>query len=214
MPTRILLLTGMSPDVRIFDGITERLPDASVVPWIEPAPRESIPHYAHRLADSIGPSGDTIVCGVSFGGVVARELAVRLNARGCVLISSVRYPGQLPPWFRVFRPLARFRIEAMLNAIGATAGAWPKQIRTRSTARLTKLGGEAGSWHRWATSSVLRWHASRELDRVPAFQIHGDRDMTFPIRYVRPDLTIAGGGHEIALTHADEIARILARLAA
>lgn len=214
MATRILLLTGMSPDVRIFDGIIPRLPDAEVVPWLDPRPHESIPDYALRLADSIGVSGDVIVCGVSFGGIVARELAVHLRAKACVLVSSIRSVRQLPPWFRVFVPFARFRLEAMMDAIGTTASVWPQRIRTRSTARLTKLGGDAGSWHRWATASVLRWHASSDLDRVPLVQIHGDRDKTFPIRYVDPDISIPGGGHEMALTHASEISRILGGLTA
>lgn len=214
MTSRILLLTGMTPDVRIFDRLAPRLTTASVVPWIEPRPRESIPDYAERLAASIADRDDVVICGVSFGGIVARELALRLRARACVLVSSVRDERQLPPWFRLVRPFARFSVETALNGIGTAAGVWPKAIRTDSTSRLAKLAGSAGAWHRWATAAVLRWRASPELNSVPTVQIHGDRDTTFPIRHVDADVVVAGGGHVLPLTHPDRIADILSNLAA
>lgn len=214
MATSILLLTGMTPDVRIFDRLTPLLPAASVVPWIDALPHESISDYAVRLADSIAIREDVIVCGVSFGGIIARELAMRLNAKACVLVSSVRDASQLPPWYRVFRAFAQFPVEPVLNALGTAAASCPKRIRTDATARCTKFAGDAGVWHRWATASVLRWNASCGLDKVPVIQIHGDRDTTFPIRYVDADIVIVGGGHLLPLTHAPDVAKILANLAA
>ncbi len=205
-------MTGMTPDGRIFDRLTPHLPMASVVPWIHPLSRESIQDYSLRLADSITIRDDVIVCGVSFGGIVARELALRLNARACVLISSVRDKRQLPPWFRVLRPFAQIPVETILKAIGAVADSYPKRIRTDTTSRLTKLAGDTGAWHRWATASALRWNASQELDKVRVIQIHGDRDTTFPMRYVNPDVVVVGGGHVLPLTHADEIVAVLTKL--
>jgi pimeloyl-ACP methyl ester carboxylesterase len=213
MATRILLLTGMTPDPRIFDRLAPLLPTASLVPWVAPLPEESIPDYAQRLADSIVVRDDIIVCGVSFGGIIAQELALHLNAKACVLISSVRSTGQLPPWFRIFRPLAIHRVEPILSAIGTAADFYPTSIRTDATARLSKLAGAAGAWHRWATTSVLRWDPSPELAKLRIVQIHGDRDTTFPIRYVDPDVVIANGGHELPITHASDIAEMLTKLA-
>lgn len=206
------MLTGMTPDVRIFDRLIPRLPNASIVPWIAPLAHESIPDYALRLVDSSSIQDDVIVVGVSFGGIVARELALRLNAKACVLISSVRDVRQLPPWVRVLRPFSHFPVESILNAIEMIAAVYPKRIRTDATTRLTKLAGRAGAWHRWATVSVLRWNAAYELNKVPVIQIHGDRDATFPIRYINADVVIVGGGHVLPLTHADEIAEVLAKL--
>lgn len=210
MATRILLLTGMTPDARIFAQLAPQLPTACVVPWIAPRPHESIPDYARRLARSISSGEDVIVCGVSFGGIIARELALRLNAKACVLISSVRDASQLPPWFRVLRPLASLPVEPILKFIGAAAASYPRRIRSSATARLRKLTGVDGAWQRWATAAVLRWRASRELDSVPLIQIHGDCDAMFPLRFVQADIVIAGGGHMLALTHAEAIAEVLA----
>ncbi|HEY8098599.1 MAG TPA: alpha/beta fold hydrolase, partial [Methylobacter sp.] len=136
MTSRILLLTGMTPDARIFKRILPLLPGASIVPWIAPRHHETIRSYARRLAATIDDSADVVVCGVSFGGVIARELALHLDAKACVLVSSVRDPKQLPPWFRCVRHFAGAGIESALASIGQAAALYPRAVRSGSTARL------------------------------------------------------------------------------
>ena len=211
---KILLLTGMTPDHRIFDRLLPLLPNASVVEWIRPLGYESIAAYAARLSRTIVNDAPTVVCGVSFGGIVARELASCLNLKACVLISSVRSPRELPPWFRVFRMIPPRPAVAVMKATGAVATYWPRSLKTQTTWRIMKLGGEAGEWHRWATAAVLNWKPSKAAERIPVFQIHGDRDSTFPIRYTNAETVIHGGGHVLPLTHFEEIADKLRQVAA
>lgn len=224
MSTQILLLPGMRPDVRLFDRLLPLIQEAVVVPWIEPQRNESIRQYAQRLAEtpqvaefvrirregvrSLTTSA-TVVCGVSFGGIVARELASLIGARGCILVSSIRSPAELPPWFRVMAnsPLVS---ERSLAVVGRLAKSIPRRVRSRPTIRLTKLASDSGIWHRWATCAVLRWRPRPQLDEIPTLQIHGDADTTFPLRYVSPDIIIRGGGHVLPLTHPQELAEILA----
>ena len=214
MTSRILLLTGMTPDRRLFDRLLPLLPTAVVVDWIRPTPYESIGSYAKRLSQRIPHDDSTVVCGVSFGGIVACELANHLNAKACVLVSSVRSPLELPPWFRIFRILDPRTAEAAMNATGTLAAYWPRQLKTPSTWRLMKLAGTPGEWHRWATAAVLNWQPSTEVECIPLFQIHGDCDSTFPIRYTDADIVIHGGGHVLPLTHCEEVAEKLAQIAA
>lgn len=42
--------------------------------------------------------------------------------------------------------------------------------------------------------------------------IHGDRDRVIPIGLVQPDHVIAGAGHLLTMTHADEVNSILSDL--
>ena len=214
MSHRILLLTGMTPDRRIFERILPLLPTAVVVDWIRPMKYESIRDYAARLGQSVPRDDSTIVCGVSFGGIVARELASSINAKACVLISSVRSPDELPPWFRVFQLLAPRYAEAAMNSIGIFASHWPRRLKSQATWRLMKLAGTSGEWHRWATAAVLNWRHPIENNTIPVFQIHGDRDTTFPIRYIDADSVIHGGGHILPLTHSREVAEKLSQIAA
>jgi pimeloyl-ACP methyl ester carboxylesterase len=149
--------------------------------------------------------GDDILGGVSFGGFVAYEVARILRPRGCVLISSVCSPLEMPPVMRACRPLAALG-ESFLASIGALATSCPRRLRSGSTSRLRKLAGERGRWRRWATSAVLGWRPVSEPFPCPVLQIHGSADATFPHRYTRPDVTISRGGHIIALTHPTEVA--------
>jgi pimeloyl-ACP methyl ester carboxylesterase len=210
---KILLLTGMTPDHRIFDRLLPLLPTAVVVDWISPKERESIVSYADRLSCTINYDEPMVVCGVSFGGIIARELACRLNTTSCVLISSVRSPRELPPWYRICRVAPR-SAEAIMKASGAVANRWPRRLRSPATWRLRKLAGKSGEWYRWATAAVLNWKPSQHVDQIPSVHIHGDRDATFPIRYTRADSIILGGGHVLPLTHFEEIAEQLRQIAA
>ena len=210
---KILLLTGMTPNPRIFERLLPLLPSAVVVDWISPNSNESIASYANRLSRTIINDQPTIVCGVSFGGIVARELASCLDARACVIVASVRSPSELPPWYRCFRVMPPRFAESIMKIIGEVAARWPRKFRSASTWRLSKLNGTSGDWYRWATTAVLNWTPSQGTERVPVIHIHGDRDSTFPIRYTQADRIIRGGGHILPLTNFTEVAEILQELA-
>ncbi len=211
---RILLLTGMDPAHRIYDRLLPLLPNAMIVDWIQPAPYESITSYAARLSRTVCCDEPAVVCGVSFGGIVARELASCLNASTCVLIASVRSPRELPPWFRICRVLAPPLAVAIMRITGTVATCCPRRFKSSSTWRLTKLAGKSGAWHRWATVAVLSWKSSEDAQRIPSVQIHGDRDVVFPVRYTSADTIFRGGGHDLPLTHCQEIAGKLLQIAA
>jgi pimeloyl-ACP methyl ester carboxylesterase len=211
---KILLLTGMTPDHRIFERLLPLLPNAVVVDWITPAEQESIVSYAARLSRTLNDDEPVVVCGVSFGGIVARELACRLNATSCILVSSVRSPRELPPWFRVCRVVTPGPAIAIMKTAGLIANHWPRRVRSSATWRLRRLAGQSGEWHRWATAAVLDWKPSRQVDRISSIHIHGDRDSTFPIRYTSADAIIRGGGHVLPLTHCEVIAEQLRQVAA
>ncbi len=130
---KILLLTGMTPDHRIFDRLLPLLPTAVAVDWIPPIANESIVSYAARLSRTVYREEPSVVCGVSFGGIVARELASCINATSCVLISSVRSPRELPPWFRICRVVAPQSAEAILEIMGNIATYWPRRLKSSST---------------------------------------------------------------------------------
>ena len=206
MTTRIILLPGMTPNDMIFDRLRPLLSEAHIVSWIPPNSRESLQSYAIRLAGSLPQHDPCIVCGVSFGGIVAQEVAHHLPARACVLISSIRHPRELPPWFRLLQGIPRSAAELSLAGAGRFADLVPGKTRTASTTRLRKLCGASGAWYRWATSAVLGWHPTAHEESIPILQIHGDRDETFPLRFLRPDRVVRGGGHVLPLSHPGEVA--------
>ena len=204
----IYLLQGMTPNRHVYDRLAPMLPDCQIVSWIEPQKQESIASYAQRLAAQI-PVRDCYLGGVSFGGVVALEVARILQPKMCFLISSIRGPSQLPPWLRAIRLLSSTTSLAVgLRAAGNLANYVPRCVRSKTTMRTTKLAGEEGDWHRWACSAVLQWNPEHE-PQLPVYQIHGDADRTFPVRFTSPDKIILSGGHLLPLTHPKVVAEAM-----
>lgn len=204
----IYFLSGMSRKEGLFDRLLPLLPNAQVVDWIDPRGRESIRDYAARLATKI-PNRNCYIAGVSFGGMVAQELAHHIQPRGCFVISSIRHPRQLPPAFRAARMIGGGNAERLMSMIATAAMAMPKSLRSPSTMRATKFSAQDGAWYRWATSAVLAWQPTDQPPAYPICQIHGDLDTTFPIRHLKPDVVIPGGGHTLPLTHANQVARAI-----
>ncbi|OYW22854.1 MAG: hypothetical protein B7Z55_04145, partial [Planctomycetales bacterium 12-60-4] len=152
--------------------------------------------------------------GVSFGGFVALEMSRHLDARGCILISSLRGPGELPRWARVLGPAAWIlppRADYWLSLWGrlmlSTLGpVLPKRLRGFcvhvSKTRAPLLA--------WAARAVVSWQTDTNWT-CPIFQIHGDADPLFPQRCTTPDDVIVGGGHLLTLTHPFVVNAFIAR---
>lgn len=197
---RIYLIPGMTPDYPVYARVKNSLPNSSVLDFIQPFPSESLSDYADRISQGLSP--ESVVVGVSFGGMLALEIARNRSLKACVLISSLRDPSQLPPWFRVFRSARAETVKHMLRCGGTLANALPKRLSTQSSVRMRKLAGPTGDWYQWATTAVLKWEPCPVRSKV--LQIHGTADGTFPIRYVEPDVRIIGGGHALPVSHPRE----------
>jgi pimeloyl-ACP methyl ester carboxylesterase len=202
----IYLLPGMTPQYPVYSRLLPLLPNAQVVPFIEPEPNESLTDYAKRMAPQFPDR--CFIGGVSFGGILAQEISRIVHPAGCIVIASIQRPSQLPPWLRLWRLLGGRHASRVLNAVGSSAKCVPTSIRTSSTARLTKLSGDSGKWHRWATSAVLDWSPSTPI-AAPILHIHGDADTTFPVRYTKPDIVIQHGRHALPMSHPIETANVI-----
>ncbi len=213
-PLPLILLSGMGADSRLFSHQIEEIPELITPAWIPPLPRESLPAYAVRLANSIDPGRPCVVGGASFGGIVALEMAVHLQAAACVLISSVRSPAEFPWWYRVLRPVACLGPEGLAWVAGLVAGASELSLGHRTAAQLRRLSRAESEFLRWASWAVLRWSPSTEVRRLRIHHIHGDSDRTFPVRLTRPDVIVAGAGHVLTLSHPQEVNEFLRRVMA
>ena len=87
-PPVFYLIPGLGADERVFQflglpGITH------VLKWLAPqTPTEPLPHYAARLAEAVPPGQACWLVGVSFGGVLALEVARLRPLARVVLVSS------------------------------------------------------------------------------------------------------------------------------
>ena len=204
----LILLPGMGADARMFAPLQAALPQLVTPNWIEPERNEPLSAYARRLAQSVDPGRPCFVGGASFGGVVALEMSVALQARACFLIGSMRSPDGLPWRLKALRPLTPLTgllpwfTWVIPPLVGATFGPYARGIAQQ-------LADADAKFMRWASQAILSWKPSPEVADVRVFQIHGDRDHVFPARLAKTDCLVSGAGHVISVTHPAETVEFL-----
>ncbi|MCI1188060.1 alpha/beta hydrolase [Hymenobacter sp. DH14] len=210
-PPVFYLIPGLGADERVFQFL--RLPsEVHVLKWLAPeTPAEPLPHYAARLAEAVPPGQPCWLVGVSFGGVLAQEVARLRPLARVVLISSFAGPRELPWLGRVARATRLYRLlpPQLLPKLPALASWFFGVKTTRDRQLLTQILRDTDSnFTRWAIARLLQWPGRPE---VPAIRIHGTDDRLLPhgaahSQYVLP------GGHLIIISRAAEISRILTML--
>lgn len=206
---KILLLNGMTPGGRVFRRLAPLLPNCEIVEWISPECASSIADYARRLVDELEIDTPCDVLGVSFGGIVAQELASLIGAESCFVVSSISSPAELKCMNRILSRLPATLHDRMMSSAGEVAQSWPGRS-SAATVRARKFGGDDGAWFRWAAGAALRWKPLRSPQGFTVVRVHGDRDRTFPRGHMFADHVIEGADHLLAITHAKALAEIVA----
>src|SRR5688572_1101768 len=106
----VYCISGLGADERIFCKLNVPGSTFHFVQWIQPQTEENIDAYAGRLRQQI-VHDRPVLMGVSFGGMMAIELAKILPVDKVVLISSIKSANELPAWMRIF---GRYKFDKLL----------------------------------------------------------------------------------------------------
>lgn len=205
----IYCLSGLGADGNAFSGLRLSRHRLKYLPYPEPLPKESLSAYAGRMFACI-PEQQPILLGLSFGGMVAIEMARRFPVRLVILISAVKTAEELPAWMRWSGRLRLHRILPLRSNRFTEKGDDRRMgIRTPEEKELVE------SYRRnadpklmsWAIDQVLRWNNDRLPPKV--FHIHGSEDRMFPLRNLQATHVIEGGTHIMILNRAGEISACL-----
>jgi pimeloyl-ACP methyl ester carboxylesterase len=198
----------MGADQRLLEP-QRALPFPLIIPrWIEPEPGESLPDYARRMASPIDWPDRLVIGGVSFGGMVAAEIATQLRPAGLVLIATCLSARSIPTayWFA----------NALSNAIPTPLMGAAAQLPER----FLDLFGGFDAPERRLIADMLADVSVRSLRRMadmvrqwrgvpvptcPRLWIHGADDPVIPAKKVKPDVVIPAAGHLVNWTHAEEV---------
>lgn len=212
-PLVFYLIPGLGADERVFQFL--RLPGTThVLQWLPPhTPTEPRPLYAARLAEAIPTGQPCWLVGVSFGGVLALEMARLRPLARVVLISSFVGPRELPWLGRVARATGIYRLlPPQLLPKLPTLASWFFGVKTtRDRQLLTQILHDTDpNFTRWAIARLLQWPGQ---PNVPTVRIHGTHDRLLPHGAAHSQHVLPGG-HLIIISRAAEISRILTELAA
>jgi pimeloyl-ACP methyl ester carboxylesterase len=206
-------IPGMAADKRVFLHI--QLPagfEPVYLDWLPPNREESLPAYAMRLAKHIDTTQPFVLIGLSFGGMLAIEIAKQYPCAATILISSIPLSAHLP---RYFRMAAKLRLHKYVPIALIKAGAKAKRLITREQSEDKKMllqiiDESDNNLVRWSMYAILNWQNETLPPQV--WHIHGAGDGVLPIRFTQPTHVIPNGGHMMVMTSAADINQILARL--
>lgn len=209
----IYFVSGLGADERIFQWLRYDGYRPKHVQWIPPHKAEPIEDYALRLSAQIEDE-HPIVVGLSFGGMIAIEIAKHIEVRQVILLSSVKDKSEVPFYFKLFRafPLHRiFPFKSLLWGFYWLAY-WlfaPEGIDQRALLK-TVLVETDPHFLKWALHKVVVWKNQTVPDNV--VHLHGKRDRIFPYRFVTPDYTLEASGHLMVMNRAEAVSNLLEAL--
>jgi pimeloyl-ACP methyl ester carboxylesterase len=205
----LYIFSGLGADERVFQRLDFSDFLATFIKWIVPLEKESIEQYSTRLLDQIKTLKPTLI-GLSFGGIIAVEVAKQIETRKVILIASAKNKNEIPFYFRFaayigIHKLLPLRIMKSSNFAEnwffGTSSAFEKQL-------LGQILKDTDSiFLKWAIDKVARWRSQIMLSNI--FHIHGSSDKILPMRFVNCNYTIKGGGHFMTLNKEDELNKIL-----
>ncbi|HET7291455.1 MAG TPA: alpha/beta hydrolase [Vicinamibacteria bacterium] len=207
--TRLVLLPGLGADARLFDALTRSVPSLEVPRWVTPLEHESLASFGRRMASSLGAGEDLCVGGVSFGGMVAIEMARHLPVRGVLLIGSCSSPDELPTYARFLERALRIVPSRVYKAPAKLRPLFGRKFGCNTPQQedllFEMLLDTPVSFLKWGCRAILEWKPDAP-PAAPVWRIHGASDRLIPASRVRADRLVEGAGHLVSLTHPDEVA--------
>jgi pimeloyl-ACP methyl ester carboxylesterase len=212
MTQKVYIISGLGVDERVFQNI-DLAPFTIVhIKWIEPSHDDTIESYGTKLIQQIDDKNPTII-GLSFGGMVAVEIAKQMEVSKLILISSAKSMHEIPFYYRWpakiglheliptrllkkanFISYYMFGIRSYENKI-----LFEKILQSTDTKLLS-----------WAINQIVHW-SNENLPRH-AIHIHGHKDRLLPSRFIQSHHSIEHGGHFMIMENAAEINKLLMQI--
>jgi pimeloyl-ACP methyl ester carboxylesterase len=216
---QIYCLSGLGADQRIFHKLNIPATDMQHLDWLLPIERsEELSDYAKRLAANIRHE-HPVLMGVSFGGMMAIEIAKLIPVKAVILISSVKSSQELPVWMKVFgKCKAEYLLPSVpLKSIRPLTAIRPIQnyFLGADTPEAIEIANEFRDnvnplYLKWSVRQIFNWKNDWSPPKI--FHLHGDNDKLFPIARIKPTHVIRNGGHFMVMSHCEEIGRIVSEI--
>lgn len=209
MTKEIYIFSGLGADERVFQKLDFSGFKATFIKWIIPHDKETIENYSTRLLAQITTKKPTLI-GLSFGGIIAVEVAKQIETEKVILIASAKTKNDIPFYYRFAGQLGVHKLlptrllkssNFITNWFFGTATTFDKQLLRQI------LIDTNPTFLKWAIDKITNWTNQTQTKNI--FHIHGASDRILPLKYVNCNLTIKNGGHLMTLNKSEELNNIL-----
>lgn len=209
MTKEIYIFSGLGADERVFQRLDFTGFSINFIKWIVPQDNETIEHYATRLIEQISTKKPTLI-GLSFGGLIAVEVAKQIETEKVILIASAKTKNEIPFYFRYAGKLRLHKLlparllkssNFITNWFFGTSSTFDKQLLKQILIDTDPI------FLKWAIDKILRWKNQTNPKNI--FHIHGTSDKILPCKYVNCNFKIRKGGHLMTLNKVEELNNVL-----
>lgn len=212
MTKELYIFSGLGADERVFQRLDFSGFSTTFIKWIVPQEKETIEHYVNRLIEQITTTKPTLI-GLSFGGLIAVEVAKIIETEKVILIASTKTRNEVPLYYRFAGQLGLHKLlptgllkdsNFITDWFFGTSSTFDKKLLKQILIDTDPI------FLKWAIDKVVRWTNQTPTKNI--FQIHGTSDRIFPISFVKSKVKIKNGGHLMILNKADELNKIIRQL--
>ncbi len=207
---KVYFIPGLAADKRVFRHI--HLPhgfEPIFLEWINPDNNETLQQYAYRMSEQIEKQEPHILIGLSFGGMLAVEMAKKHSPLQLILIASIPHHRHLPAYYRAAYRMGIHRIlgvNMIKKAVHIKRYFTSESTEDKEIIRQMARDIDPG-FIRWAFKAIVDWKTD-DLE-VKVHHIHGTKDIILPLANTSAQYHIPGAGHLMIFNRASEINQIL-----
>ena len=193
----VYFMPGMAANPTIFEYI--KLPKDRFkthwLEWIIPNPNESIASYAERLSQKV-EYDNSVLIGVSFGGIMVQEMSKFLKLKKIFIVSSVKCSSELPKRMKIAKKTKAYKLiptQLLSNVEALAKYTFGETVAKRVELYKKYLSVNDKRYLDWAIKQVVCWEQEKPLPNI--IHIHGEKDGVFPIYNIKDCIKIKGGTH-------------------
>ena len=201
----LYVFSGLGADERVFHKIDFGNCAVVFIKWIAPLKNERIESYALRITQQI-TIANPILVGLSFGGMMAVEVAKHIATEKIIIISSAKCKNEIPFYFRLAGKLGIANVIPSKSLIKINKFTnWFFSNRTPEDKKMLSaiLRDTDPVFLKWAIVKIANWQNKTMHQNL--FHIHGNADRILPFKYVTCNEIIKDGAHLMIVNKAAEI---------
>jgi pimeloyl-ACP methyl ester carboxylesterase len=210
MTGKIYFISGLGADHRVFVNLKIDNSFQKHIEWEVPFKNESLSEYCQRLLTQIDQKSEVILVGVSFGGIIAQEIAKLISVKKIIIISSVKNEKEMDWKLRLVSCLKLYKFfpVSVLLFLNKFTADYYFGIKSKEESNLLhKIIEDTNPvFMMWAIDRLMKWRNKEKMDLL---HLHGTKDKIFPSSSIKIFVPVREGGHFMILNKASEVSALI-----
>ncbi|SHE91379.1 alpha/beta hydrolase [Dysgonomonas macrotermitis] len=205
MNKNIYIFSGLGADERAFSHLDFSSYNVHFIKWIPVEKDDSLERYAMRLLSQIEGTKPVLI-GLSFGGIMAIEVAKQIEAGKVIIISSAKNKNEIPFYYRFIGKLNLHKLipsriflksNRIINYIFGITSTSDQQLFKQILLDTNPL------FLKWAIDKIIKWKNTYLLSNL--YHIHGENDKILPYYFINANYAVKDGGHLMIISKHKEV---------